>query len=263
MTIKLPSTSTPRSAVPPTQSTPVPLPPPSNPKRGLPLVIGAVILVIVSATAGAVGYRLLDQQSITTASPLPEVVVTSESPIVPVEPTATVPDVAAPMPPSTASTPTETQTMRHPVDGLTYSFEYPLSWESHFTTLPSRYTTNTQAGAARTVDLWQLNAKHRAGVSPAAGGENASLAIYSTQVTNCCYEDVYTDGTKVGELTINGRVWIKLKLAGHVSAQTQEKRDIYAVHTTVGDNLVMISYSSAGSLQNLEEIVSTIKITTP
>lgn len=52
---------------------------PNSPQRWLPWVIGAVILIALSASAGAVGYRLLDQQPITTASPLPEVEVVVES----------------------------------------------------------------------------------------------------------------------------------------------------------------------------------------
>lgn len=101
-----------------------PLPtPPSSPQRWLPWVIGAVILVIVSATAGAMGYRLLDQQPITTSSPLPEVAVESAPPAAQGEATPS-PAVATPSP---APVPPSGFVTYHHTDP-SFTFSYPKEW---------------------------------------------------------------------------------------------------------------------------------------
>lgn len=81
--------------------------------------MGAVILIILSATAGAVGYRLVDQQPITTVSPLPEVVVESASPDAQVEP--------APIVVEQEEKPTSATTT-YSSERYGFTLQYPSNW---------------------------------------------------------------------------------------------------------------------------------------
>lgn len=80
----------PNVTAPPPQPDQPPASPPSDPKRWLPWAVAGAILVVVSATAGAVWYRVLSQQPGTTISSQPEVAVESVSPSAQPEPALTV-----------------------------------------------------------------------------------------------------------------------------------------------------------------------------
>lgn len=121
--------------IPQPHSTPTPqsLPPQPNqpltttasgPKSWLPWGIGAAGLIAVGAMAGVVGYRLLDQQPITTASPQPEVTMESVQPIAQVEPAAAASEVAAPATQFLGIEEYEQYTS----PGVGISFLYPKGW---------------------------------------------------------------------------------------------------------------------------------------